>query len=40
MKTKDMGRGLGPECYMIKKASPGEYGVFLKLFNGNGKLIT
>lgn len=40
LRSKDMSRGLGPEAYLIKKAAPGQYKVFVKLFNGNGKLMT
>lgn len=38
--TKDMGRGLGPEVYLIRKAVPGVYRIQVKLFNALGRTIT
>eukprot|EP01126_Amoeba_proteus_P001804 TRINITY_DN10551_c0_g1_i2.p1 TRINITY_DN10551_c0_g1~~TRINITY_DN10551_c0_g1_i2.p1 ORF type:complete len:195 (+),score=44.42 TRINITY_DN10551_c0_g1_i2:108-692(+) len=39
MLTKDMGCGLGPEVYLIRKAIPGDYRVEVKLFSSRGKTV-
>jgi hypothetical protein len=40
MLTKDMGRGLGPEEYLIRRAPPGEFKIQVKLFNSLGRTVT
>jgi len=39
MLSKDMGGGLGPECYLIRNAPKGDYIVKVKLFASTGRTV-
>lgn len=39
MLSADMGRGLGPEAYLIRRAIRGEYRVSVKVFSARGQTV-